>query len=245
MKRRTNKMTPKLIALVLIPIISLSLVGIAHSLWSESLYIEGTVNMGYWKACIRIRKTLEGAFTDPETGVDLTTPTDFIAIAASFPTKFKLTITVENCGLTTLTDVIVTDTIKTNVANVDWTASEGTVFWYDHHPGGKPGDFIFNDLTWTIETLAPGESASLMIDIETLRNPQDKYEPTSGDEGDSQDLEINEGATVTAETSLATLSATTGGITLQIVDDNTPENNIGSIATNLPYSTAWAEDRYP
>ena len=121
MKRRTRQATPKLIALLLIPIIALSLVGIAHSLWSESLYIEGTVNMGYWKACVKIKKTLDGSFTDPETGAVLTVPTNLIAISADFPTKFKLTITVKNCESTTLTNVIVTDTILTNVAPIDWT----------------------------------------------------------------------------------------------------------------------------
>jgi len=244
-KGRARQTTLKLTALILIPIIALSFVGLAHSHWRETIRIQGTVTTGRWKACVRIQKTLEGAFTNPETGEDITEPTDLIAISASFPTKFKLTIEVKNCESTRLTEVVVTDTILTNVAPIDWTASKGTVSWIDEQPKGEPGEFIFNKLTWTIRNLNPGKSASLVIWIETLQNPTGKYEPTSGDEGDGQDLEINEGAKVTAESLLSSLSATTGGITIHIVDDDVEGNGIGRIDTELPCSTGWAEDRYP
>ncbi len=93
--------------------------------------------------------------------------------------------------------------------------------------------------------LTPGEKACLTIWVETLQNPEGKYEPTSGDEGDSQDLEINEGATVRATSTFTRLLAITEGITIHIIDDETPQNGLGIIDTTLPYSTPWAVDTYP
>ena len=89
----------------------------------------------------------------------------------------------------------------------------------------------------------PGDVETLEICIYTLPNPSGKYEPTSGDEGDGQTIEINEGATVTATSPFGVLSATTEDIMLTITDDGIPDNGLGIIASpTLPYSTPKAED---
>ena len=224
-------------------IISLSITGVTHGLWHKELYIIGRIETGSWEADIRIWKELDGTFTDPETGADLTEPNrTHIAIAAAYPSKFLLTIYVENRGSTPLTNIIVTDTLKNTITYRACEASSGTVVI---DPPSNDG-FQKEKLTWTIEEMQPGDIESLKIYIETLPNPSGKYEPTSGDEGDWQDIEINEGATVTASSTFNGLTATTSGITLIITDNGTPEDGIGLIESpTLPYSTPYAEDSYP
>jgi hypothetical protein len=227
--------------------ITLSLCGVAYSHWIERIGIQGTATMGKWKANIRIQKTLIGSHTDPHTGGPLQERTNLIAIAADFPTRFELIICVENYGSTGLKNVLVIDTIKNTFAPREWHPTEG-VNWYNYVPDGGGWDGIhlgLNELTWTIGTLTPGEKACLTIWIETLQNSEGKFKPTSGDEGDSQDLEINEGATVKATSNFTRLSAITEGITIHIIDDETPQNGLGIIDTTLPYSTLWAADTYP
>lgn len=244
--KKISSFTGKLFMVFGLILIILTLCGVTYSHWSDNTQIIGRVHMGKWRACVKVWKFLDGAYTDPYTGEDLVEPTNLIAIAnENFPTKFKLMIYVKNCGSTELTNVVVTDCIKLNVAPINSTPSKGTVSWEDEAPPGKPGEFVFNYLTWNIGSLVPGEVASLEIWIRTLMNPKGKYEPTSGDEGDSQDIEINEGATVTALSLMNTLSATTEGITILIEDDSVQGNGIGVIATELPYLTPYAEDRYP
>lgn len=228
---------------LLVLAISLSAVSFAYSGWRDEVTITGTAKTGYWKACIRIRKTLDGAYyLNPDTGT-LEGPTPNIHIAANHPTYFYLTICVKNRRSTTLTNVVVTDTIKNTIAPVSWTPEKG-VTW--DPPEASLTKFHFNDLTWNIGELEPQETACLKILLQTLPNPTGKYEPTSGDEGDWQDIEINEGATVTAISPFKGLTATTGSITLIIVDNGIEEDGIGVIESpELPYSTPWAEDRYP
>ena len=117
-------------------------------------------------SCIKIMKTLEGSFTDPSNGGDLIDPTQFIALGADFPTKFKLTICVENCGETDLTDVLVTDIIGPMFTPTQWTSPDDVV-WID------------NELTWTITELIIGETTCLEIWLETILSvDEDVYEPT-------------------------------------------------------------------
>lgn len=240
---KKSSFTNKILLTFVLILVTLTAWGVVYPHWSETLYIDGLITTGTWKPCIRIYKVLEGAFTDPETGCDLTEPTSFIAIASEeFPTKFKLIIYVKNCGSIELTDVIVMDRIELNVAPFNSTPSKGTVDWVNVTPPGNPGDFVFNYLTWHIGSLSPDEEVSLVIWIETLKNPAGKYEPTSGDECDCQDLEINRGATVMAKSMYKTLSTTTEYITLHIVDDCVEENGIGVITPDLPYSTPIAEE---
>ena len=228
---------------LLVLAISLSAVGFAYSGWRDEIRISGTAKMGCWEACILIRKTLDGAYyRNPDTET-LEGPTPNIHIAADHPTYFYLTICVKNCRSTTLTSIVVTDTIKNTVAPVSWTPDEG-VTWNPQEP--DPNQFHFNELTWNIGELGPDETACLEILIQTLPNPSGKYEPTSGDEGDWQDIEINEGATVSATSPFNGLTATTGSITLIITDNGIEEDGIGLIdSPELPYSTPWAEDSYP
>jgi len=241
--RRTRTLPLKISGILMIMIATLAITGYSYSLWYEELYIFGRVKTGTWEADIRIWKELDGTFTDSETGADLTEPNrTHIAIAAAFPSKFLLTIYVENRGSTPLTNIVITDTLKNTITYRACEASSGTV---EIDPPSNDG-FQKEKLTWTIPEMQPGDIESLIIYIETLANPNGKYEPTSGDEGDWQDIEINEGATVTATSPYNGLSTTTNGITLIIIDNGITEDGIGLIESpTLPYSTPYAEDSYP
>jgi uncharacterized repeat protein (TIGR01451 family) len=245
LRRPIKRHNEAIATIILALLLALTIIGEVKGSWRDQVLIEGEAKMACWKACVRIRKTLEGAFTNASTGEDLTEPTNLIAIAADFPTKFRLIICAVNCRETTLTDVVVTDTIKNNVAPVSWTASKGTVTW--DPPVANLTKFHFNELTWNIGTLEPGDMECLEILIQTLPNPSEKtkYETTSGDEGDGQDIEMNEGATVTAISPFDGLTATTEGIRIIITDNGIEGDGIGVIESpELPYSTPWAEDSY-
>jgi len=247
LRRRSIKSYNEAIAtIILASLLALTIIGEVQGSWRDQVAVSGEAKMARWKACVRIRKTLEGAFTNASTGEDITEPTSLIAIAADFPTKFRLIICVMNCEETTLTDVVVTDTIKNTVAPVSWTASKGTVTW--DPPVANLSKFGFNELTWNIGTIGPGDMECLEILIQTLPNSsgKTKYEPTSGDEGDGQYIEMNGGATVTAISPFDGLTATTGGIRIIIADNGIEGDGIGVIdSPGLPYSTPWAEDSYP
>jgi len=241
--RRNNPINKTIGISFLLLMLALGTVGYSYSHWTKTISIHGNITTGIWEekvACIRIMKTLDGVFTDPATGAELIQPNrTHIAVAASFPTKLLLTITVKNCGTINITDAVY-DVIENNVKPVYWIPSKGTVTWENDTSGGS--GFEHNFLTWTIGVLIPNENATLEIWIETLPNNSGKYEPTSGDDGDSQLLDINRGANVTATSELGTLFAQTGNITLTITDDGIQENGIGLIAApQLPYSTPWAE----
>jgi len=239
--RRNNPINKTIGITFAILLIALAITGYSYSHWTKTINIQGTITTTTWdKACVRIMKTLNGSFTDPYTGQDLTEPTQYIAVASTtFPTKFQLIITVENYGTVPITDAVY-DVIENTVEPINATPTKGTVDWYYNHT--TSGEFVQNFLNWTIGTLAPNEIASLEIWIQTLQNPSDKYEPTSGDEGDRQYLEINRGANITATSELGPLFAQTEGITLTIVDDDTQGNGIAMITPTLPYSTPWAQD---
>ena len=236
--RRKNQISKTLSLTFLILLLALGIAGYSYSHWAETITIQGTITTAKTKtASIRIMKTLNGSFTNPSTGNDTTTPTQYIAVAANFTTKFQLIITVENNGTVPITDAVL-DTIENTVAPINYTASKGTVTWTNKTTAEN---YVQNFLNWTIGTLEPGETATLEIWIGTLPNPSGKYEPTSGDEGDWQDIEINRGANITATSELGILFAQTGNITLIIEDDGTRENGIAIITSpTLPYSTPWA-----
>jgi hypothetical protein len=239
----------------------MSVLGVAYSHWQEKIYVSGIVKTTTWESCIKIRKCLEGTYTDPESGEWLETPNNTnIAIRASFPSIFKLRILVTNCESTALKNVVVTDKIRNNIApNGTYNVNKGTVFW---NPEPHTEGFHKTDFTWNIGTLNGGASALLEIWLETLPNPTGKYEPTSGDEGDGQYLQVNGevneetgiivelGATVYAESDFKILSATTGAIILRIEDDGVEDNRVGAMwivtkdgLEELPYCTGWSEDR--
>ena len=237
--RRKSPINKTISILFLLLILALGTIGYSYSHWTKTLYIQGTITTTTWeKACIRIMKTLNGSFTNATTGEDLTTPTNLIQVGSNeqsgSPTKFQLIITVENCGTLNIIDTV-TDVIENNVEPVNYTATKGTVTWENKTTADE---FFHNFLNWNIGTLTPGEQATLEIWIQTLENPTDKYEPTS----ENQLLEINRGATIKATSELGLLSATTENITLTIVDDDTPDNNLAIITPTLPHSTPWAQD---
>ena len=223
--------------------------GVSYSGWTDQVLFMGRAKMACWEACIRVRKSLDGVFTDPETGAPLTVPNrTHIAVAAAFPSRFLLTICVENCGSTPVTDVVVTDVIENTVEPGDWSASSGVVDWVHEDPGNNP--FYKSWLTWSVGVLGPGEVECLEIWIDTLPNNSGKHEPTSGDDGDGQDVEINSGAVLVAHSEFGLLEAETLGITLWVEDDGVLENGVGLMyilvgedLLPLPYSTPWAEDR--
>ena len=237
-RKRSNMQIEKMGILCVVLILALAITGFAYSHWSETIEISGTIKIAHIpKACIRIRKILNGSFTNATTGEDLTEPTDLIAIASTeFPTKFQLIIEVENCGSVNVTDTV-TDVVENNVAPINWTPSKGTVSWVNKTTSPT---FVQHFLNWTIGTLVPGERATLEIWIETLKNPAGKYEPTSEPQ---YDFEINRGANVTANSELGSLAANTEAITLNIESGDIPDDGIGLITPTLPYSTPWAEDR--
>jgi len=244
---RTRKPINKTLGIsFLILLIALGITGFSYSHWKEIVHVEGTVTTGTWPtaepkwASVCIMKTLNGSFTDPYTGNDLTTPTNLIHVGTQnqpgWPTKFQLIITVLNNGTVDISDAVY-DVIENTVEPINATPSKGTVDWYYNHTTG--GDYVQNYLNWTIGTLAPSEQATLEIWIQTLQNPTGKYEPTS----ESQPIEINKGANVTATSELGPLEAVTEGITLSIVNTDTPDDpNIAVITPTLPYSAPWAQD---
>ena len=247
----------KIFSILLIVIFSSSLIGVSYGLWSKKLQINGSINTGAWKGCIRIRKGLHGAYYNySQVSSEIDGPTNKIPIAAGYPTYFQFIIEVENCGNVDLKDVEVTDIIKNNVAPVSWEAEKGTVLFspfpidYDN--------FHFDELTWSIGDLNAGKSVKVSIWIQTLPNPSRvtgdvlKYSPTGGDEPDDdrQIIEINgeeesnepDGATVIAFVGSKRLSATTDGICVEVVDDGEYYNGWGLIKTILPFYTDWARD---
>lgn len=189
------------------------------------------------RPCLRIRKTLDGVFTDPYTGQPRAAPTDLIHVSAGWPAHFHLTIEVENCGSVDLTDVAVTDVIENQVAPreiLDYTGGDVTGL----RPSGEDG-FGLDPIVWTIGDLPAGRSAYLVLLIETLREtPQEggKYAPTLPD----QDIESNEGAAVRAVAlGFGTGQATTEIITLSL--EPISDEDISIITPPLPYYTPWAE----
>ena len=260
-RRRSDRYILSLTVLLVLAL-SLSLIGYGYALWSQNLYIEGTIKTGDFikdVASIRIRKTLEGVFTNPYNGLEQDTGVNLIHVynktgenVYNWASIFKLTIVVENNGTTELTDVLVRDRIGTNIGPItappgsyNYSVTAGTVSWLSYAPGHNPWDFIhfgWSEFNWTIPTLNKGESATIVIWLKTLMNPEDKWEPTSAD----KTYDVNDGASVVASTiyNHVTLSATTQGISLIVDGYIRPESSIATIANPLPYSTPWACDKY-
>ncbi|MGQ9781605.1 MAG: hypothetical protein ACUVQ8_05045 [Nitrososphaeria archaeon] len=261
-KRNQSKVYKASLAILVIWALSLSLIGYGYALWSESLRINGTIETGEFTkevASIRIRKTLEGVFTNPYNGFEQSTPVNLIHVynktgqnVYNWPSILKLTIIVENNGTTTLTNILVKDTIGTNIGPIaaspesyNYSATSGTVIWLSYAPPHDPWDFLhfgWSKFNWTIPTLNPGESATIVIWLRTLMNPKDKWEPTDYD----KTISVNDGASVVAFATYngVTLSAQTQGISLIVDGYIRPESSIAEVLNPLPYSTPWACDKY-
>jgi len=245
-----------IIALVVIPILMMSLTGVAFSHWVDRIFIWGTITTwegdgGGAGACVSIQKTLYGAFTDPYTGKDTATPTGLVRVNSTsgavaigeigcpptnFPTKFKLCINVTNCGGLELTNVVVTDRLECQFVKVNCTKSDPTdmvtfVQMVDNMTGYKNTHII-----WEVGNLSSGEWTTVCIWIKTSQNSAGLYYPTSV----NQDYPVNIGAKVEAVSAKGNLIAQTEGIVIEIGDFVQP--NIAEILTELPYSTPWAND---
>jgi len=98
---------------------------------------------------------------------------------------FPLRITVENCGATTLTDIIVRDIFAVQVIPFDPEPSQGTVVITPQQNSQK------YDLLWNIGTLSPPNIFTLDLKVGTEFNPGGNLAPTdenesifyNGDEG--------------------------------------------------------------
>lgn len=245
-KRRRNK--PLKIGLIFLTILFLlASTSISYSLWHEELSIEGIVHTGTWggESYLCIRKIVDGAYTDPETGEDLDVPNyDLNLIHRSdrkdkgFPTRFKLKFELENSGNEAFTDVSVSDKIGNLVAPRSIIGTPyGSVTFLPY--GFNRPKFGHDYMDWEIGTLPAGETAILEIWIETLHNKPGLYEPTSED----QNIVVNDfGASVTATNSEGIIVyAETEGVILDIDPYGTHKDHLAIIgAPELPYATPWA-----
>ncbi len=245
-RKRNIVLSVKILAICII--ISSWTMGVLYGGWTDEVSIQGSAEMGCWKPRLEIRKSLDGTYTDPETGEYITYPNRTnIAIAAGFESLFKMTIEVRNTGSIPITGITVVDIIENNVAPRLIEASQGTYSvysWIKNDQTWTYPEFGFHRITWDVGTLEPGETEALGICIGTLANPSGKFEPTTGDEGDGQWVEMNRGAEMVGYCYLGELSASTTGIRIEIEDDGGPENGIGSIVTPLPFVTPWGVDFY-
>ena len=250
MPRKTSKKNYKIGAIFIILIFCLAGISYSYSGLTDDVSVYASVDTGEWGSCLCIRKTLDGSFTDPETGEDLLNPDyDLNLIHQSdknnpgFPTKFHLIIEIENDCNENYTDMVITDKIGNQVAPRQIISiSHGTV---EFTPEGLNRQSYGHDyMTWDIGTLYAGETATIVILIETLQNPSGKYEPTSED----QEIPINDGgAKLEAYNENGDyVTATTEKITIDIdpwgaSEDDEDNDNLAIIASpELPYSTPWA-----
>jgi len=260
--RRRSKVFKATLTILLVWTLSLTLVGYGYALWSEELQIQGTIQTGEFAkdlASIRIKKTLEGVFTNPNNGLEQSTPVNLIhvynktgSIIYNWTSILKLTIVVENNGTTTLSNILVKDKIGSNIGPIatppgvyNYSVTQGTVTWLSYKPPKDPWDYVhfgWSEFNWTIPTLNPGDGATMVIWLRTLMNPSGRWEPTA----QNKELDVNDGASVTASTvySGVTLSAQTDGISLNINGYIRPTCSIATILNPLPYSTPWASDKY-
>ncbi|MBC7127396.1 MAG: hypothetical protein ABC585_06715 [Candidatus Methanosuratincola petrocarbonis] len=240
MRHRSRRLVKKVLIIGFLPVLILAALGNTYALLFQTLEIHGVVHTGFWGGggvegpCVGIQKTLDGAFTNATTGEDLSERTDLIHIGNAnppyFPTKFKLTICVHNCGNETLTGVVVTDRLENQFGVINWSANTGDVTILSF-PG--PGNYSNEYIVWEVGALQDGEGACLEMWIQTLQNPAGWYAPTSG----GTTYIINQGASVFATSSSGDLWANTGSLSISLSPEG--DNHIATILTQLPYSTPW------
>jgi len=228
-------------------IVALGLCGVARSRWNSPLRMRATATTGVWKARVRIRSTLEGAYTDPQSGGRLPHPVNSMAVSAGFPTLFRFTIQVRNVGSTTLEVVSVTDVVMDGLAPRGWRPETG-VAWRNHtfeDPDDNGTTAVHREMTWYIGALSPGEEARLVIWLETTPDPEELFHPLASDDEGEHAFAFNVGSRVTARSPFSRLAAKARAMEIIVYDDGIPGNGVALILTGLPLSTAWAEDRYP
>jgi len=228
-------------------IVALGLCGVARSRWNTPLGMRATATTGVWKARIRIRSTVEGAYTDPHSGMQLPHPVNSIAVSAGFPTLFRLTIRVRNMGSTTLEGVSVRDVFMDELAPAGWRPETG-ITWCNHtldDPNENGTTAILKEMSWNIGSLDTGEEARLVIWLETTPNTEKLFHPMASDEGGEHTFAFNVGSRVTARSPFSRLAAKARAMEIVVYYDLTSGNRDAIIVTGLPLSTPWAEDRYP
>jgi hypothetical protein len=218
--------------LFIISIFSLMIISISYGHWEENVEINSYMTVGSWDTRIEIIKTLDGIFTDPDTGDDfINMKTDLIAIGANFPTKFRLTITVENCESTEIINIIITDQIDTAFIPIQTNPEDGTVTWDS------------NIFEWIIPYITPNGYIELVIDLQTTFNyDYGAYEPICN----NCQLQIDNGGTFYAEAGETVWYETPFEANMDaiIVDISYIDNGIGKIIQTLPYSIVSSVDNY-
>jgi hypothetical protein len=173
--------------------------------------------------CIELTKKIEGPF---RTSDDLFLSDGIVPVAAQTAQSlyyFRVTITVENCGTTTLNSVSVSDTFSNEAQPFDPSPSTGSV---TIAPSPGPG-FQQETLTWTIGSLSAGNIATLTLKVGGDDNPSGRREPTTPNSSiffNGRNAGTGS-ASVTATGTFGALSASVGAMLI----DFDPANCAGSI----------------
>lgn len=240
-------MKTKFLVLFTCIIVALGLCGVTRSRWNDPLRMRATATTGVWKARVRIRTTIDGAYTDPRSGDQIPDPVKEIAVSAGFPTLFRFTIHVRNMGSTALEGVSVSDVIMDELAPRGWRPESG-VTWRNHtldDPNKNGTAAVLREVTWNIGGINPGEDARLVIWLETTSDPEKLFHPLAGDGEGKNALAFNVGSRVTARSPFSRLAAKARALEIIVYGDSVHGNGVAVIVTELPLSTPWAEDRYP
>jgi hypothetical protein len=129
--------------------------------------------------CIRLTKQIEGPFRSAD---DLLLADRIIPVGAVTPQSpyyFRETITVENCGITTLNSVNVSDNFSLLVEPYDISISQG-IFAVNPpaDPGANPDQ---EGIIWSPSVLAAGQSATLTLKVGGEANLSGAIAPTVAD----------------------------------------------------------------
>lgn len=233
-------MRRNLLALISILFIITSIVGLGFSYLNEQISInEKSERQSY---AIELITSIEGAYTHPHTGEKIQNPTRIVSIASSFPTRFKYRVLVVNTENTELTRIVVTDTFSSELYPTRWTAQDGIVVWNDKNGVDRYSE---NELIWLIVDLGPGESTWIEVELQTIQSEIRIYQPSRGDDKDSQEIKVNEGAHVKAESAQKTITTHTNQLVIKIRDNGTPGDGLGVLSPPLPLSSQLARVRYP
>ncbi|MDY6876102.1 MAG: hypothetical protein SWK90_07885, partial [Chloroflexota bacterium] len=148
---------------------------------------DATVTITAAPSCIELTKTIDGPY---RTADDLFLTDGIIPIAVQRDINplgpesdneenlfyFLVEITVENCGGTELTGVVVGDTFS-NEAQPFETDDPGNV---TITPPPDPNNGMMHEsLTWSVGVISAGDSRTLHIKVGTEFNPSGRLEPTS------------------------------------------------------------------
>jgi hypothetical protein len=195
------------------------------------------------EACIELTKTINGPYrtSDDLFLTDRVIPVAVIRDFCSYlPDNtenlfyFRVDITVENCGGTELTGVVVQDTFS-NEAQPFAPNGPGTV---TISPSPDPNNgMVHESLTWSVGTIPVGESRALQVKVGTEFNPSGRLEPTSAPQTIFYNGRNNDtgSASVTAD---GGLSASVGAMAISNGNEISCRNRDGNWY-NLLYRSCW------